>query len=48
MIYYKIDKQLIKKREWEVKYRAVAQFGSVLGWGSSGRRFESCLPEVFI
>ena len=25
--------------------RAVAQLGSVLDWGSSGRRFKSCQPD---
>lgn len=25
--------------------REVAQPGSVLGWGSRGRKFESCLPD---
>ena len=25
--------------------RAVAQFGSALDWGSSGRRFKSCQPD---
>ena len=25
--------------------RDVAQFGSALGWGSSGRRFKSCHPD---
>jgi hypothetical protein len=24
----------------------VAQSGSALGWGPSGRRFKSCLPDV--
>ena len=26
--------------------RAVAQFGSALDWGSSGRRFKSCQPDL--
>jgi hypothetical protein len=26
--------------------RAVAQFGSALDWGSSGRRFKSCQPDA--
>src|SRR3954454_13272130 len=26
--------------------RAVAQFGSALDWGSRGRRFKSCQPDV--
>ena len=26
-------------------YRAVAQFGSALDWGSRGRRFKSCQPD---
>ena len=26
--------------------RAVAQFGSALDWGSSGRRFKSCQPDT--
>lgn len=26
--------------------RGVAQSGSALGWGPSGRRFKSCLPDV--
>jgi hypothetical protein len=25
--------------------RAVAQFGSASGWGSEGRRFNSCQPD---
>jgi hypothetical protein len=25
--------------------RGVAQSGSALGWGPSGRRFKSCLPD---
>jgi hypothetical protein len=27
------------------RHRAVAQFGSALDWGSSGRRFKSCQPD---
>ena len=27
------------------RQRAVAQFGSALDWGSSGRRFKSCQPD---
>ena len=27
------------------KSRGVAQFGSALDWGSSGRRFKSCRPD---
>ena len=27
--------------------RAVAQFGSASGWGSEGRRFNSCQPDSF-
>src|SRR3978361_1511555 len=26
--------------------RGVAQSGSALGWGPSGRRFKSCLPDI--
>jgi predicted RNase H-like HicB family nuclease len=26
--------------------RGVAQSGSALGWGPSGRRFKSCLPDL--
>lgn len=26
-------------------FRAVAQFGSALDWGSRGRRFKSCQPD---
>jgi uncharacterized protein len=29
--------------QWRL--RAVAQFGSALDWGSSGRRFKSCQPD---
>ncbi len=29
------------------KSRGVAQFGSALDWGSSGRRFKSCRPDHF-
>jgi|SaaInlStandDraft_6_1057023.scaffolds.fasta_scaffold408181_1 hypothetical protein len=29
----------------QVVGRGVAQSGRVLGWGPSGRRFESCLPD---
>ena len=29
------------------KSRGVAQFGSALDWGSSGRRFKSCRPAHF-
>lgn len=29
-----------------LKIREVAQLGRVLGWGSSGRRFKSCLPDT--
>ena len=28
--------------------RAVAQLGSALDWGSRGRRFKSCQPDVFV
>ncbi len=28
--------------------REVAQPGSALGWGSRGRKFESCLPDRLI
>jgi hypothetical protein len=28
------------------RHRAVAQFGSALDWGSSGRRFKSCQPDT--
>ena len=27
------------------RFRAVAQFGSALDWGSRGRRFKSCQPD---
>ena len=29
----------------EREQRAVAQLGSALDWGSSGRRFKSCQPD---
>ena len=28
-------------------FRAVAQLGSALDWGSRGRRFKSCQPDPF-
>ena len=28
-----------------IVFRGVAQSGSALGWGSSGRRFKSCHPD---
>ena len=28
-------------------FRAVAQLGSALDWGSRGRRFKSCQPDAY-
>jgi hypothetical protein len=35
----------IEMRQNGVQPRGVAQSGSALGWGPSGRRFKSCLPD---
>ncbi len=32
---------------WAKTFRDVAQPGSALGWGSRGRKFESCRPDIF-
>ena len=32
-------------KNWEIIFRDVAQPGSALGWGSRGRKFESCHPD---
>ena len=42
-----IQARPLENHDGEIEYLGVAQFGSVLEWGSRGRRFESSHPDHF-